>query len=408
LSALVGWVGCNGSPPIVNVNTVPATTNDVSFTTAYDIEEGSALDLVIDPGKAGATVMASQLPTNAVLNGNVFSFTPDYSQAGLYSVTFTITAGDVVTTKTIGIRVFNVIHISPPPLTTIDEGSAAPDFTFSSNDPAGTVVTYSADLSAAPGATFDPATGKLSFTPSFRWLDSRSASLNIIVTAEGQEIDSGKDRVSTAKVVYQINEATSFTQELVPLFQFTPGITSTAIPAPSPAQQSLEGRNCINCHNCQGSGACIVGMDFNVPATQLYANLVNVDPAIQALGGNCDPANASPGAPFTGVAATPPAGTKRVVPGHPELSLWYMKISGTSGDGMQPAPWCGVQMPENTAPWYLTVKDENQWENCPSCAAPPCPCQDAVRCLDTDIACKVNSRLVRKARLWILANAPMN
>src|SRR6478609_2365543 len=98
---------------------------DVSFTSAYDIEEGSALDLVVDAGKAGAMITTSELPKNSVLNNGIFSFTPDYSQSGLYSVTFTITSGDTVTTKTIGIRVLNVIHISPPPLTPVDEGAAA-------------------------------------------------------------------------------------------------------------------------------------------------------------------------------------------------------------------------------------------------------------------------------------------
>src|SRR4051794_38237253 len=85
-------IACKQDPPIVNISTLP-NGNDVTLASAYDIQEGSSLDLVVAPDTVGASVTTSTLPKNAVFANGIFSFTPDYSQAGLYSVTFTITVG---------------------------------------------------------------------------------------------------------------------------------------------------------------------------------------------------------------------------------------------------------------------------------------------------------------------------
>ena len=79
--------------------------------------------------------------------------------------------------------------------------------------------------------------------------------------------------------------------------------------------------------------------------------------------------------------------------------------SGTT-DGMSGSqPPCGVQMPEQAPSFYLTNVDEDQWIACPSGVN---SCHDALNCLATDVDCKLNARLVRKARLWITAMAPNN
>jgi hypothetical protein len=81
------------------------------MTSAYDINEGSSLEIVLTT-TAGGSITHTPLPRNAVVKDDVFAFTPDYSQAGLYSITFTIRSGKTVITKTIGLRVLNVIHIA--------------------------------------------------------------------------------------------------------------------------------------------------------------------------------------------------------------------------------------------------------------------------------------------------------
>ena len=98
LLMLLGLAGCKQSPPVVNVNTVPGDTG-TTFAAAYQITEGSSLDLVIDQDNPSATITTTDLPKNAAVQNGIFTFTPDYSQAGLYSITFTITAGTIDNTS---------------------------------------------------------------------------------------------------------------------------------------------------------------------------------------------------------------------------------------------------------------------------------------------------------------------
>jgi len=349
---------------------------------SYDIDEGATLDLVIDPGNANAMVAASTLPTNATFQNGVFSFAPSYSQSGLYPVTFTSTAGSGMASLSIAVRVHNVIHIVAPALAVVNEGSATAAATFSSDDPSGTVITYSADVVGVPGATFDPIARTLSFTPSWRWLDSRPALLEIDVTAQGQELDTGVQRSSTAHVVYQIKEATSFSNELVPLFLLPIGATNGL----SPELESVEGHGCVTAV-CHGGGTSPAGIDFH-PAV-IYDELVNHDVAPDGVNGStCG------GLPST---------VKRVVPGDVTKSLFYMKISGTDGAGGVGPP-CGVQQPTSQLFNYWTVTDQDAWNACP----PAGECRTSLVCPTGDIVCKTQSRYVRKVRVWIEAGAPNN
>lgn len=390
LPVLLLTMSCNQKPPVVNITTVSPEDGNVSFTSAYDIDEGSSLDLVVDAA-AGATVTTSTLPMNATFTDGIFSFSPSYSQSGLYSVTFTITTATGASDRTIGIRVLNVIHVAAPPATAVKEGEAAPELTFKSTDPDGTIVTFSADLTsinagAIGKATFDSVSGKLNFSPGFRWLDTRPAALAINVTAEGQEIDTGKTRTSIAKVIYNISEATSFDQEIKPIFLYPNGR------APSDTSpSSKEGRGCIasGCHDGTSAGA-------NFGPDTVYDQLVNHDIAADGVGSATCASEAA-------------QGMKRVIPSDPNKSLFYLKIAGVDGASTTETdntdPPCGVQMPNNQFANYLTVTDEEAWEACP---ADNDACRLAYRCVDADVACKTNARLIRKARLWIEAGALKN
>jgi len=382
--------GCT-QPPTINITTVGNDANNIAFSTAYDIEEGSALDLVIETGNPTATITTSTLPTNAAVKDGIFSFTPDYTQSGIYPVTFTITIGDKITTKSIGIRVLNVIHITTPSPQPVSEGAKAGELTFQSTDPPGTIVNYAADLSGLPAdqVTFDPNTGKLNFAPTFTWLDKNDGAVVITVTAEGQELDTGKVRTSTAKVLYQVNEATSFKQELVPLFMLPSGAAlatqyTQSHPTASPPPEYIrpEGHNCVFCHD--GQPGAFAEMDFTPDA--IHGSLVNHDPtATGTASAACGEQSAN--------------GVKRVVPGDITKSLWFMKISGTDGNG-NPGPPCGVQMAFQQ-PWnYWTVTDQKQWFACGDNT-----CRQNLICVATDVTCKMSARLVRKAKVWIEAGA---
>jgi len=54
------------------------------------------------------TYSATGLPTGAVLKGPNFSWTPGYTQAGTYEVTFTASDGKEQDTEVISIRVDNI------------------------------------------------------------------------------------------------------------------------------------------------------------------------------------------------------------------------------------------------------------------------------------------------------------
>ena len=200
------------------------------------------------------------------------------------------------------------------------------------------------------------------------------------MTAEGQEIDTGKQRTSTAKVLYQINEATSFKQELVPLFMLPLGAGDVTI-------QNKEGHNCVFCHD--GGGASPAGIDFH-PNT-IYDQLVNHDIAADGINGST-------------CATQSTLGLKRIVPGDLTKSLWFMKVSGTDGAGGSSPP-CGTQMPLNQPHNYWTTSDQDAWDACPNGNN---DCRTALNCVSTDLDCKLNARLVRKASVWIKAGALNN
>lgn len=368
---------CKEKAPIVNITTVPPTENTVSFNTAYEVEEGANLDLVIDTGAGTSTVTTTTLPTNAKLENGIFSFAPDYTQAGLYSVVFTITSGTTQTSKTIALRVKNVIHPSAQDVH-VKEGTIQ-EIAMTSNDPAGTIVSYSADVSAIPGATFEALTGKITFSPDIAWLDTLPSQFPIIVNATGQEID-GTARSSTGVVMVTVDEATSFSQEIVPLFKN---------PGPADATNSPQGHKCLTCHTGTRSDQLPEVMDLH--SDQAYANLVNVDP-FQGSANMCS------------VLAT--NGVKRVLPGDPAKSLLYMKVSGTDGSTMA-APPCGAQMPNGIQEYWWTVTNLKAFYQCDT-ASDPAQCRKDLTCADSDLACKTNAPLVHKLFVWIKDGAPKN
>ncbi|MDO8748652.1 MAG: putative Ig domain-containing protein [Candidatus Omnitrophota bacterium] len=117
------------------------------------------------------TYSASSLPSGATLNSSTgaFSWTPTYSQAGSYSVTFSVNDGKGGTaSEAITIIVNNVNRA--PVLTAIGNKSVIENssltFTVSATDADGDTLTYSAS-SLPTGATFSAATRVFSWTPTY-------------------------------------------------------------------------------------------------------------------------------------------------------------------------------------------------------------------------------------------------
>jgi len=144
----------NAAPILGGIGNKSVNENQtLSFTVSATDADGDSL-----------TYSAIGLPDGATFTGQTFAWTPGFTQAGSYSVTFTVSDGKTQDSQTITISVVNVNR--PPTLAAIGDRSISEDetlaLTISGTDPDGTVLTYSA--SGLPvGATF---TGQnFSWTP---------------------------------------------------------------------------------------------------------------------------------------------------------------------------------------------------------------------------------------------------
>ncbi len=132
------------------------------------VAENAALTLTLqatDGDGDAITYSASGLPSGASLSGSTFSWTPTYSQAGNYTVTFSASDGESQDTQAVTIRVTNVNR--PPHLTRVGiqavAAGTALSLELSATDADGDALTYTA-TPIPTGAGLSGAT--LSWTPS--------------------------------------------------------------------------------------------------------------------------------------------------------------------------------------------------------------------------------------------------
>jgi hypothetical protein len=169
------------------------------------VNEGVPLTFTVsasDPDGDGLTFSASNLPTGASFNpsSQVFSWTPDYSDAGIHSVQFTVTddgSPSESDSETVTITVGNVNR--PPVLGTIgsksvDEGVLL-TFTATASDPDGDGLTFSAS-NVPTGGSFNPSTRVFSWTPGFA--GSGNYNVTFTVTDDGSPAESDSETVTIA------------------------------------------------------------------------------------------------------------------------------------------------------------------------------------------------------------------
>ncbi len=178
----------------VNRDPVLASISDTS------VDEIDTLNLALSATDAdGDTITYSSpdLPSGAVLSGSSFTWTPGYSQAGNYTVTFTVSDGAAQDSESVSITVNNVNRT-----VVLDEiggkstyADDSLDFTVNATDPDGDTIIYSA-TSLPTGATFSnrvfswtPGQGQAgSYNVIFSASDSLlsdSETVTIVVTADG-------------------------------------------------------------------------------------------------------------------------------------------------------------------------------------------------------------------------------
>ena len=132
------------------------------------ISEGALLSFSIsatDPDGDAITYSATDIPAGAAFAGRTFTWTPSYTQAGTYDVTFAATDGIAQDSETITITVNNTNRA--PVLDTIGDKYVNEDmlltFVVSATEPDGEDIAYSA-AGLPAGATFTDQT--FSWTPS--------------------------------------------------------------------------------------------------------------------------------------------------------------------------------------------------------------------------------------------------
>ena len=160
IGALEYVSGQTNNSPVLNLigNKTAAENSVLTFTLSATDADGDTL-----------TYSASGLPVGASFNAatHVFSWTPTYTQAGSYNVTFSVNDGNSGTaSETITITVSNVNR--DPVLGAIGSKSVVENsnltFTLSATDPDGDTLTYSAS-NLPTGAAFNTSTGVFSWTP---------------------------------------------------------------------------------------------------------------------------------------------------------------------------------------------------------------------------------------------------
>lgn len=193
-----------------NSGTPTATTVDGSATVATEnhlpvfdsvpaksVNENESLTFTVnatDTDGDALTYSVSGNPTGSTFNTTTktFSWTPDYTQAGSYNVTFKANDGKGDGTLTVPITVVNInrlpsLTVAPAGPFTIDEGGSV-NLTCSATDPdAGSIFTYSVSPKPA-GATLDASTGVFAWTADFT--QAGSYSLVFTVTDEAGGTDS--------------------------------------------------------------------------------------------------------------------------------------------------------------------------------------------------------------------------
>jgi hypothetical protein len=160
-SAAAKQVAVNNPPVLASIGDKSVNENVLlTFTLSASDADGNTL-----------TYAANTLPSGATLNSSTgaFSWTPSYSQAGSYSITFSVSDGNGGTdSETITITVNNVNRA--PVLATIGNKTVAENsaltFTVSATDADGDSLTYSAS-NLPSGASFNTSTRVFTWTPDY-------------------------------------------------------------------------------------------------------------------------------------------------------------------------------------------------------------------------------------------------
>ena len=170
---------------VTNVNRAPAFNSIINQTT----NENQSLTFTInasDPDLDVVNYGIVGMPVSAAFNtsNGTFSWTPNFTESGVYNLTFNVSDGTLSALQSINITVYDVNRA--PILNNISNQSVNENqtlnFTITAFDPDGDNTTYSA-VGLPGGATFNISTQIFNFTPNFT--QSGNYSINFTVS-DGQ------------------------------------------------------------------------------------------------------------------------------------------------------------------------------------------------------------------------------
>lgn len=173
-------VADKGTIAVAELNVAPTLALTPNQTT-FNVNEASALAITLTGADANAgqtltySMTATPAITGATLNASTgaFAWTPSYTQAGTYSVTFKVTdngVGSLFATKVVSIVVANV-NRAPSFTTVLPAGRVVPvhnkpvawSFFYTASDPDGDALTFS--LEAGPNGSSITANGIFTWIP---------------------------------------------------------------------------------------------------------------------------------------------------------------------------------------------------------------------------------------------------
>jgi len=160
---------------VMIVSTSPNNGPILAFIGSKTVNEGHLLEFTVtatDPDGDNLTYSASNLPSGATFDPetHIFSWTPEYGQAGGYpNVLFTVTDDGVPPLS--DSETITMGDVNRPPVLdpigskTVNEGQFL-EFTITASDPDGDDLTFSAS-NLPPGAQFDSDTQVFTWTPAY-------------------------------------------------------------------------------------------------------------------------------------------------------------------------------------------------------------------------------------------------
>ena len=238
--------------------------------------EGNNLNFSVSASDPDATIPAlttSTLPSGAIFtdNGNgtgAFNWTPGYTQAGSYPVTFYASDGALIDSEIVTITVTEAGN-QPPVLNPIGAKSIVEGgnlaFTVTSSDPDGTLPVLSTSTPLPPNASFtDNGDGSGSFVFNPSYIQSGTYYVNFYAT-DGAAIDSELVAISVTEAGNQPPVLTPIGPKIVAenaALNFTVSATDPDATIPALSTSTLPAHAAF-VDNGNGTGALSFSPDFN-------------------------------------------------------------------------------------------------------------------------------------------------